>query len=98
MPDLPPNPPSLIQRRMALERGRVFSILMVALIAFMTVIQTVKLFDVGGASIWNWLAAAFWIVPLAASVVSLVKAVRAIGVFERENGRDAGKQKPVGRR
>lgn len=96
MPDQPQTP-SLTQRRMALSRGLTYPIVAIAMTAFNLMFQIVPLVESGGAAVWRWFAVVLWVILLIASIVMLLRARRAITAFEREHGRDAGKQKPVGR-
>ena len=92
-----PQTPSLIQRRMALSRGLIFPIVTIAASLFNLIFQILPLVETGDSDAWRWSGVALWAILLVAGVVLLVRARRAITAFERENGRDAGKQKLVGR-
>lgn len=95
MPDQP-QAPSLIQRRMTLSRGLAYPIAAIAVSALNLMLQIVPLVESGGTAGWRWIGVVLWAVLLTASIVMLVRARGAIVAFEREHGRDAGRQKPVG--
>lgn len=95
MPDQP-KAPSLIQRRMTLSRGLAYPIAAIAVSALNLMFQIVPLVESGGTAGWRWIGVVLWAVLLTASIVMLVRARGAIVAFEREHGRDAGRQKPVG--
>ncbi|WP_150958433.1 hypothetical protein [Microbacterium testaceum] len=65
---------------------------------FLLSAQIIRLVDSGENSAWHWFGVAVFAVLMGAAVVSVVKADRAIRSFEAENGRDAGRQRPVGDR
>ncbi|MCM3502898.1 hypothetical protein M3667_13555 [Microbacterium sp. P26] len=94
MPDQPQTP-SLIQR-MTLSRGLAYPIVAIAVTAFNLMFQIVPLVESGGTVGWRWIVVVGWVILLTASIVMLVRARGAIVAFEREHGRDAGRQKPVG--
>lgn len=82
---------------MTLSRARNLAVFLTALMAFQLSTQIVRLVETDGKSPWLWIGVVAFAVLTALGVVAVVKAVRAIHAFEAENGRDAGRQKPVER-
>lgn len=90
------GPVSLIQQRMRLDRSRNSGWLYVGSgVAFVAFGVVMLLVDPEGRSIVG--ALLFGAASITMGVVQLILTSRERGGFEREHGRDAGKQQPLGR-
>lgn len=83
---------SLVQQRISLERRRLVALVLMIVFLLLVGGQLVLMAYEG----WRWYIIA-QLVVLAALVLQFVGADRALRGFERENGRDAGRQRPAGR-
>lgn len=91
-------PPSLIQQRFSLERARAWARWALLASLVLAVGTTVQLaLDGGDAPWWRWFGLVFWWVGVAVCARRLIRNGRSVRSFEEAHGRDAGKQRPVGR-
>lgn len=90
-----PVAPSLIQQRMALTRTRNLAVFATVGMAFALSSQIARLIGADEKTLWLWLGVIVFTGVTCIAAASILRAVRAIRAFEAENGRDAGRQKPV---
>ncbi len=83
---------------MTLTRTRNFAVFITAVMAFQFLTNILQLVWETDRVSWHWFGVVVFTLLTAAGVVTIVKAIRAIRSFEAENGRDAGRQRPVGDR
>ena len=84
---------SLIMQRLHLEGARNFGTFLLVFACILLVISLAVI--VAGGSIWTWLAVLVFVVLLIEGIRRVVAAQARIREFEKANGPDAGKQKPV---
>jgi Flp pilus assembly protein TadB len=88
------TPPSLIQQRMDIDRGRTRSLTMIWFGAALVLLGTVRLLG-SSTEVLAFLQTAVAIVLVGAGAFRLKRTNQELAAFEAEHGKDAGKQDPI---